>query len=118
MEAARSSETLVSYVTTWCQNPKDHDLKGPKVPYLLTYSMVQDIIWKADGHSACQKTSCLLIESLPCSQKPATGPYPEPAESSSPIDPYLPNDQLNIILPLTPRSSQWSHTFGPPNQNP
>jgi hypothetical protein len=22
--------------------------------------------------------------SLPCSQKPATGPYPEPAESSSP----------------------------------
>jgi hypothetical protein len=25
-----------------------------------------------------------------CSQKPATGPYPEPAESICPIDPYLP----------------------------
>jgi hypothetical protein len=53
--------------------------------YLLTHSMVQDIIWKADCHSACQKTSWFLMEpegSLPCSHKPAIGPYPEPAESS------------------------------------
>jgi hypothetical protein len=35
-----------------------------------------------------------------------------------PIDPYLPKVQLNVILPPTPRSSQWSLTFGPPNQNP
>jgi hypothetical protein len=28
--------------------------------------------------------------SLPCSQKSATGPYPEPAESSCPIEPYIP----------------------------
>jgi hypothetical protein len=26
----------------------------------LTHSMVQDIIWKADSHSACQKISCFL----------------------------------------------------------
>jgi len=26
----------------------------------LTHSMVQDIIWKADCHSACQKISCFL----------------------------------------------------------
>jgi hypothetical protein len=54
---------------------------------ILTHSLhVQDIIWKADCHSACQKIFRLLMgpESLlPCSQKPATGPYPEPAESSS-----------------------------------
>jgi hypothetical protein len=25
-----------------------------------SYSMVQDIIWKADSHSACQKISCFL----------------------------------------------------------
>jgi hypothetical protein len=34
-----------------------------------TYSMVQDIIWKADCHSACQRISCFLMEpkgSLPC----------------------------------------------------
>jgi hypothetical protein len=35
-----------------------------------------------------------------------------------PIDPYLPKVQLNVILPPTPRSSQWSLPFGPPNQNP
>jgi hypothetical protein len=53
----------------------------------LTYSMVQDIIRKADCYSAHQKISRFLTEpeaSSPFSQKPATGPYPEPAESSSP----------------------------------
>jgi len=59
--------------------------------YLLTYSlthcMMQDIIWKADSHSACQNYPAFFMEpegSLPCSQKPAMGPYPEPAEYSSP----------------------------------
>jgi hypothetical protein len=56
--------------------------------------------------------------SLPCSQKLATGPCPEPAESSSPHHPYIPKFHLNVILPLMPRSSQWSLPFGPPNQNP
>jgi hypothetical protein len=49
--------------------------------------MVQDIIRNADCHSVCQKNRAFFMEpegSLPCSQKPATGPYPEPAESSSP----------------------------------
>jgi hypothetical protein len=39
--------------------------------------MVQDIILKADCHSARQKISSFLTEtegSSPCSQKPATGP--------------------------------------------
>jgi hypothetical protein len=35
-----------------------------------------------------------------------------------PIDPWLPKVHLNVILPPTPRSSQWSLAFGPPNQNP
>jgi hypothetical protein len=49
--------------------------------------MVQDIIWKVDSHSACQKYPVFYMEpegSLPCSQKLAIRPYPEPAESSSP----------------------------------
>jgi hypothetical protein len=59
-----------------------------------------------------------LEGSLPCSQKPATGPYPEPAESSSPHWSLSPKSHFNIIFPPTPRSFQWSLTFGPPNQNP
>jgi hypothetical protein len=35
-----------------------------------------------------------------------------------PIDPYLPKVHLNFILPPTPRPSQWSLAFEPPNQNP
>jgi hypothetical protein len=55
--------------------------------YSMLYPMVQDIIWKADGHSACQKNPDFFMEhegSSPCSQKPATGPYHVPTESSSP----------------------------------
>jgi len=49
--------------------------------------MVQDIIWKADSHSACQKYPAFFVEpegSLPYSQNPSTGPYSEPAEAGSP----------------------------------
>jgi hypothetical protein len=35
-----------------------------------------------------------------------------------PIDPYFPKVYVNVILPPTPRSSQWSLAFGPANQNP
>jgi len=52
------------------------------------------------------------------SQKPATGPHPEPAESSSPPRPYLPKVQLNVTHLPTHRSSQWSLTFGPHKQKP
>jgi hypothetical protein len=47
--------------------------------------MVQDILSKADSHVACQKVAFLMEPegSLPCSQKPANGLYPEPAGSSS-----------------------------------
>jgi hypothetical protein len=49
--------------------------------------MVQDSIWKANSHSACQKYPAFFMEledSSPCFQKLATGPYPEPAETRSP----------------------------------
>jgi hypothetical protein len=61
--------------------------------------MVQNIIWKADCHSAYQKNPAFFMEndgSLPCSQKPATGPYPEPAESSFPPQFLSPKIQLNV----------------------
>jgi hypothetical protein len=35
-----------------------------------------------------------------------------------PIDSYLPKVRLNVILPPTPRSSQWCLTLGPSSQRP
>jgi len=67
--------------------------------YSLTYSMVHDIIWKADCHLACQK-------------------YPTFLWNPKVLDPYLPKVHLNVILPPTPVSSQWSLTLRPPNRNP
>jgi len=54
---------------------------------------VQDIILKADCHTACQKISCFLTEpkdSSPCSQQPATGPHPEADEYSSHLPTQFP----------------------------
>jgi len=48
--------------------------------------MVQDILWKADSLSTCQTTACFLYwiwTFITVLTKPATGPYSEPAESSS-----------------------------------
>jgi hypothetical protein len=38
--------------------------------------------------------------SLPCSQKLATIPYPEPDESSTHLPPYFPKIHFNIIFPF------------------
>jgi hypothetical protein len=49
--------------------------------------MVQNIIEKLIVTQLIKKYPAFFIEpegSSPCSQKPATGPDPEPAESSSP----------------------------------
>jgi hypothetical protein len=37
------------------------------------------------SHSVCQQIPCLFMEpkgSLPCSQEPANGPYPDPDKST------------------------------------
>jgi hypothetical protein len=43
--------------------------------------------------------------SLPCSQKPATGPYAEPDESIFRTRFF--KIQFNILLPSLPSSSKW-----------
>jgi hypothetical protein len=60
------------------RGPSFTPIQNNLLTYLLTYSMVQDNIWKADSHSACKKILSLWNpEVLPCSQKPTIGPYPE-----------------------------------------
>jgi len=46
--------------------------------------------------------------SLPFSQEPVTGPYPELVASSPTFPPYFSNIHSNIIFPPTPRSSECS----------
>jgi hypothetical protein len=88
----------------------------------FTHSMVQDIILKADCHSACQKNILLSSWNPKVHYRFHTSPPLDPILSQpNPVrhlDPYLPNVHLNVILPPTPRYSQWSLAFGPPNQNP
>jgi hypothetical protein len=96
--------------------------RAADITYLLTYLLTSwyRILFEKVIFTQLVKRYSFFKEpegSSPCSQNHATGPYPEPAKSSSPINPYLPKVHLNVILPPTPRSSQWSLTFGPPNQN-
>jgi hypothetical protein len=43
--------------------------------------------------------------SLPCSQEPSTGPYPELINQVHTTSSYVSKIQLNIILPPTSKSS-------------
>jgi hypothetical protein len=84
--------------------------------------MLQDIIWKADCHSACQKNILLSLWNpkihYRVHKSPPLDPILSQPNSARPINFYLPKAHLNVILPPTPRSSQWSLTYGLPNQNP
>jgi len=46
--------------------------------------------------------------SLPCSQKPATSPYPEPDESSTHLHTQFSKIHSNIIFSSTSVFSEWS----------
>jgi hypothetical protein len=55
--------------------------------------------------------------SLPCSQEPSTGLYPE-SDQSNPYDPILSKIHFNIVHPLMPWSFQWSPSFWLSHHNP
>jgi len=70
--------------------------------YLRTYSMVQEIIWKADCHSACQKCSAFFMEPEGSSPFHVSTPLDPIPSHPNPIRPIDPNFRLFLekFLPL------------------
>jgi hypothetical protein len=95
--------------------------------YLLTYSVGQDIIWKADTHSACQKISCFLygtrrfstvfIKARQWTLSWASRIQLAPSIPISPRSILMLSSHLRLGLPSGLRSSQPKpciHLFPPP----
>jgi hypothetical protein len=55
--------------------------------------------------------------SLPRSQNPAIGPYPEPSVSNPPFHALFPKIDFSIILPSVLRFPNWSDPFKFSNEN-
>jgi hypothetical protein len=75
--------------------------------------------WEANSLSASQEIPRLLLPegSLPCLQEPATGPYPEPDESSPQLPLYFSKTHSNIILSSMSMFSEWSLPISFSDQN-
>jgi hypothetical protein len=87
--------------------PSANKLHEYKLTKSNTNSMEPKPSREAASRSATQKFPKHFMEpkvSLPCSQEPSTGPYPEP-DQSSPYHPILSKIHFNIFLPPTSRSS-------------
>jgi hypothetical protein len=70
-------------------------------------SMEPNRFWEAASCAVTQELPQYFMEpegSLPCSQEPSIGPYPDP-DKSSPSYPILSKIHFDIILPSASRSS-------------
>jgi hypothetical protein len=104
------SNTLTLCLSLTCQPMDTHTHT-----YLLTpWSRV--LLEKLTGFQLVKKFPAFTEpeSSLPQSSGPANSPYPEPARPTS----HFLKIHLNIILPSTPGSPNWSISFRFPHQNP
>jgi hypothetical protein len=98
-----NSGIVLTYLLTYLLHGTGYSLKSWQSLSLSNNSLI--FLWKPKVHYCAHKS-------------PPPDPIlsqPNPVRS---IDTYLPRVHLNVIFPPAPRSSQWSLTFGPPNQNP
>jgi hypothetical protein len=92
--------------------------------YLLTYSLT---LWRRIFFEKLIVTQLVISNLLSlwnpkvhyrANKSPPLDPILSQPKPVCPIDPYLLKVRFNVILPPTPRFSQWSLLFGPPNLNP
>jgi hypothetical protein len=80
--------------------------KAPLRPYLLTYGA--EPFLRSRQMCSPSRTPQHFMElqgSIPCSQEPSTGPYPEHINPIQSIPFYISKIQFNIVHPLT----SWSY---------
>jgi hypothetical protein len=105
----------------WCQ-----------VPYWVQTALQQNVNWQKFSQNLKAGTFEIKVQpvdplisdklltnyvvpeskgSSPCLQGQATGPYPEPTESTSAHSANLPKIHSDLILPSTSQSAKWSLSF-------
>jgi hypothetical protein len=93
----------------------------PNTVMNLTYSMMQDILWKAGSHLSCQRITCFLHRTgkfITVFKKPSNEPYPEPEETSSPHQSISPWGLSQCYLLKYAYVFPMGSYFWPPNQKP
>jgi hypothetical protein len=108
-----NTHSLLAYIHTYLLNY----LLTYLITYLLTYSMEQSPSWEANRFAASQEIPRIFWK-LKVHYRIHKCPPPAPSQSSPYPTSYFLKIHLNIILPSTRGSPQWSLSLRFPHRNP